>query len=129
VDKNRIEQVFINISMNAAQAMPNGGTLIFRTYTKILSQSDKGVGRRKEDIYKVGETVVLAEVGDTGPGIPEDYLDKIFDPFFTTKRGKGGTGLGLSSVKNIMELHKGQIEIRNNESGGTKVTLVFKIDK
>ena len=129
VDKNRIEQVFINISMNAAQAMPNGGTLIFRTYTTNLSQSDKGVGRRKEDTFKLGETVVLAEVEDTGPGIPEDSLDKIFDPFFTTKRGKGGTGLGLSSVRNIMELHEGQIEIQNKKSGGAKATLMFKIDE
>ncbi len=129
VDKNRVEQVFINISMNAAQAMPNGGTLIFRTYTKNLSQSDKGVGRRKEDAYKLGETVLLAEVEDTGSGIPEEYLNKIFDPFFTTRRGKGGTGLGLPAVRNIMELHEGQIEIQNKKSGGTKATLMFKIDE
>ncbi len=129
IDKNRIDQVFINISMNAAQAMPDGGTLIFRTYTKSISQKDKDVGRRKEDLYKEGETVVIAEIEDTGPGIPEEDLDKIFDPFFTTKRGKGGTGLGLSSVRNIMDLHQGHIDIQNKESGGAKATLMFKIEE
>ena len=61
-------------------------------------------------------------------GIPKDNLDKIFDPFFTTKRNQGGTGLGLSVVKSIIEMHNGKITIRNKEEGaGARVNLTFRV--
>lgn len=108
IDKNRIEQVFLNLFMNAVDAMPAGGNLTIRMYTKSGSE-------------------VMVEVEDTGNGIPQEIIDKVFDPFFTTKRGKGGTGLGLAIVKNIMEMHNGQIEIKNRNEGGTKATLLFEL--
>ncbi len=109
IDKNRIEQVFVNIFMNAAYAMEKGGVLKVRT-------------RLSDDHLRL-----IVEVEDTGCGIDENIIDKIFDPFFTTNRGKGGTGLGLAIVKNIVEMHGGEIEVSNKEEGGVRVIVVFKI--
>jgi signal transduction histidine kinase len=75
----------------------------------------------------VGETLVVCEVDDTGEGIPEDKLPKIFEPFFTTKPTGSGTGLGLSVVKTIIDLHGASIDVRNLPDGGTRVTLMFRI--
>ena len=73
---------------------------------------------------------MIAEIEDTGTGIPEDILGKIFDPFFTTRRGKGGTGLGLPVVRNIMEMHSGIIELVNNpKEKGAKAILMFQAMK
>lgn len=111
IDKNRIEQALVNICLNAAQAMPKGGELSIKTY-------------KREGAKEQG---VIAEIKDTGPGIPADILDKIFEPFFTTKRDIGGTGLGLWVVKNIIELHGGKIEIRNRQgSRGIEVSVFLK---
>ncbi len=127
IDKNRIEQVFINLFMNAVHAMHDGGQLTLRTYSKKLSNPGKSVGRRKNDPFKPGETMVISEIEDTGPGIPKNILDRIFDPFFTTRRDKGGTGLGLSVVRSIIQMHCGKIEIKNKTEGGIKSTLFFKV--
>jgi signal transduction histidine kinase len=128
MDKNKIEQVFVNIFLNAIQAMSEGGTLTIRTYSRKLIELGEGVGHRKEDIFKTGELVAIVEVEDTGPGIPQDVLDKIFDPFFTTKHNKGGTGLGLSVVKSIIDMHKGKIKIENKkQGGGVIVTVMLRI--
>ncbi|MBI3010897.1 MAG: hypothetical protein HYY58_00170, partial [Candidatus Omnitrophica bacterium] len=67
-DRNKIQQAFVNLFLNAIQAMPAGGTLTVRTYTKPLSLLDEHVGRRQSDQFKLGETVVVAEVTDTGSG-------------------------------------------------------------
>jgi len=106
IDKNKIEQVLINLLMNSVQAMPNGGNILIKT-------------------YKSGSQVAV-EIEDSGAGIPKEAMAKIFDPFFTTKRNQGGTGLGLSVVKSIVEMHNGQIEIKNKTAGGVRVKLVFK---
>ncbi len=128
IDKNKIEQVLVNLFMNAIDVMPDGGRLTIRTYAKELTEIEDGAGTRREDIFRVGEKAVIAEIEDSGPGIPEGVLKKIFDPFFTTKRDKGGTGLGLSIARNIMDMHKGKIKIENKKEGsGTKATLIFKI--
>ena len=109
IDKNKIEQVLINLFMNAVQAMPQGGKLLIKTYA-------------------LGDKEVIVEIEDSGTGIPKDNLDKIFDPFFTTKRNQGGTGLGLSVVKSIIEMHNGKITIRNKEEGaGARVNLTFRV--
>jgi PAS domain S-box-containing protein len=126
IDKNRIEQALVNLILNALEAMPQGGRITIRTLAKKLTEIEEGIGFRREDTFKLGETAVVLEVEDTGRGIPEGNLDKIFDPFFTTKRGIGGTGLGLSIVMNIVKLHSGRIEVKNLKVKGIKVTIMFK---
>jgi len=129
VDKNKLEQVFINILLNAAQAMPNGGKIIIRNYDKKLEKITNGIGRREDDYFQVGENAVIIEIEDTGSGISEENLKKIFDPFFTTKGPTGGSGLGLSVTRNIVSMHKGLIDIKSQIGKGTTVTIILKIAK
>jgi two-component system, NtrC family, sensor kinase len=98
-DHDQLRQVFFNITMNACDAMGQGGTLTVRS--RLLPSG----------------TEVEVEVADTGPGIPAEHLGKIFDPFFTTK--EKGTGLGLSVVYGILQRHGGAIEVRCPPEGGT----------
>jgi len=127
LDKSRIEQGFLNLFINAVDAMPGGGQLKIRTYNKELTKVSDEVGPGEGDIFKPGDTAVIAEIEDTGTGIPADILAKIFDPFFTTKQNKGGTGLGLSIVRNVMEVHDGKLKIENRKDrSGVRVTITFK---
>jgi signal transduction histidine kinase len=100
-DAPMLHQSFLNLFINAMQAMPDGGRI--------------GVSLRAEG----GQ--VRVEIEDAGPGIPADLSDKIWDPFFTTK--DKGTGLGLGIVKNIVEAHGGTIRIANREPQGARVTI------
>ncbi len=127
VDKSKLEQVFINIFLNALQVMPEGGNLFLRTYQAKLSKPKKGVGAREEDYFRLGENVLMVEIEDTGTGILPENLKKIFDPFFTTKDQGEGTGLGLSVTRNILIMHKGLIEIESQLGRGTKVIITLKI--
>jgi|YNPNPStandDraft_1061719.scaffolds.fasta_scaffold02563_7 two-component system NtrC family sensor kinase len=106
-DANQLRQVFVNLIVNAAEAMPNGGTLTLAT-------------RVSED----GNSVV-ASVTDTGCGIPKENLSKLFTPFFTTKQLGKGTGLGLAVAYGIIKMHHGQIDVRSTVGKGTtfEVTL------
>lgn len=100
VDRNKMEQVFLNIILNAVQAMDgHKGTLVIKT------SSENGK--------------CLISFSDTGPGIPEVILPKIFDPFFTTKPVGEGTGLGLSVSKSIVEQHNGAIHVKTSQRGTT----------
>ena len=126
LDVNKMQQVFVNLFINAAHAMPNGGELRIKTYAKTLDAPGGRVGRRASDCFRVGERIVVTEVADTGTGIPQEKLPKIFDPFFTTKPTGKGTGLGLTVTKNIVELHGGTIDIQNRPEGGVQVTLWLK---
>ena len=76
-----------------------------------------------------GETLVLTEIEDTGPGLAEEVLPRVFDPFFSTKPVGEGTGLGLSIAKKIMDRHEGNMEIRNAPRGGALVTLALKAER
>jgi signal transduction histidine kinase len=113
LDKSRVEQVFVNLIMNALQAMPNGGKL------NVASSLHSGPD---------GKQWLLARIEDSGPGIPEDILEKVFIPFFTTKRGMGGIGLGIPIVKNIVDMHGGKFEIENRHGAcGVRASVMFTV--
>ena len=110
VDQKQIQQVLMNLFINAAQAMPDGGELSIWAHNNC------------EDDF------VIIEVKDSGCGIPEENIHRIFDPFFTTKAEKKGTGLGLSLVSSIIEKHKGHIDVASEVDKGTtfRVHLMTK---
>jgi len=125
LDRSKIEQVFVNLMINAIDAMPEGGTLTVRTSRRHLMQPGQDVGFRQTDRFRVGEGVVVVEVEDTGTGIDAKTRVRLFDPFFTTKPTGKGTGLGLAVSKTIVALHGGTIQIANREGGGARATVVF----
>jgi len=104
-----IEQVLMNLILNAVQAMKEGGVLSIRTW--------------------VEEGICLVEIRDTGAGIPATVLPKIFDPFFTTKREGEGTGLGLSVSLGIVERHGGKILVDSEVGKGTVFTLWLPVSR
>lgn len=106
VDPNQIEQVFVNMLLNASDAMPSGGKILIKTDTR--------------------ENHVRVTITDTGTGISEANLEKIFDPFFTTKDARG-TGLGLSVSYGIIESHGGKIEVESAVGIGTTVTIILPL--
>ena len=125
LDENKLQQVFINLFMNSAHAMQQNGEIIVSSRFKTLAvQSD--LDRDREHQFKIGETVQVVEVADTGPGINDEDRNKIFDPFYTTKPVGEGTGLGLSVTRNIVNLHEGSIDICNRKNGGASVLMMFK---
>jgi two-component system NtrC family sensor kinase len=122
-DFGQLRQAFVNILMNACEAMPGGGAL--RVVTREATLPGEAAGRRVSLTGKTGPPVRFAEVAisDNGQGIAPEHLSKIFDPFFTTK--EKGTGLGLSVVYGIMEKHSGKIVVDSRVGQGTTVTLRF----
>ncbi len=128
VDRTQIQQVFVNLFVNAIHAMDgHGGMLTVRTFRRQMASSTQSEGSRSAERMWVGDTAIVAEVEDTGTGIPEENLARIFDPFFTTKPTGVGTGLGLPVTKKIIELHGGTIDIKNKPAGGgVRVTVVLK---
>ena len=128
LDQAKIKQVFINLFINAVQAMPNGGSIVLRTHVSEFRRTNLRdcfttlYPRR----FTPEQVVVLVEMDDNGVGIPEELLPRVFDPFVTTKRPGMGIGLGLAVTKHIVDLHGGAIELRNRPEGGARVTLVFK---
>jgi signal transduction histidine kinase len=110
-DADRLQQVLINLLLNAVQAMREGGQIVVET--KTVRRTRPGLEGSAEQKF------VTFSVGDTGIGVPEESRDKIFDPFYTTKDGQGGTGLGLAVCSGIVKEHDGWIDVENNDGGGT----------
>ncbi len=105
--------------------MPSGGVLTVRTRT-VCSDPAHNWGLPGLRTLEAGDALVLIEVQDTGCGIAPENLPKIFAPFFTTKPPGIGTGLGLSVVKKIIELHGGAVLVENAVTGGVRATLILK---
>ena len=104
-DRNHLQQVLLNLSLNACAAMPEGGTLTIST--------------------SAGDGKVLLKVTDTGCGIKREHLDRVFEPFFSTKPVGQGTGLGLSISYGIIRQHDGTLEVQSEEGKGTTFTIVL----
>ncbi len=107
---NQIQQVLLNLMTNARQAMPNGGQLLLKT------------------LHDPSTNSVDLIIRDSGTGIPRDQLSKIFDRFYSTKdgpdeSGKGGTGVGLSTCKDIIDAHRGRIRVESTIGKGTAFTI------
>ena len=111
VDPSQLNAALVNLAINARDAMPNGGELVFRTANRTVSDS-------QQSGMEPGEYVII-EVADTGSGIPESAKEKIFEPFFTTKEPGKGTGLGLSMVYGFVKQSRGHIEVETAAGAGT----------
>ncbi|MBU1853756.1 MAG: PAS domain S-box protein, partial [Candidatus Omnitrophica bacterium] len=125
VDKGKMEQVFLNLFLNAIQAMPKGGTLFIRSYATQLAKSSEETETRTKDSFKPREKAVVVEIEDTGIGISQEDTERIFDPFYTTKGPRGGTGLGLTVTGNIIKMHKALMEIESKLGKGTKFIITL----
>lgn len=141
IDADLITQVLLNVTLNAIQAMPEGGVLRYEVRKVRRKQAPRGPGRRRSDTSSEPPLRRRAadreasgwiehqqiRVSDTGAGIPRGVLAKLFDPFFSTK--PQGTGLGLSISQSIMQEHGGLIEVASREGHGTTVLLNFPVEK
>ena len=122
-DSTQMQQVLLNLCVNARDAMPEGGTLTLGVARTQL----EGDAVRIHPKAKPG-TYVVFSVTDTGTGIPDELLDKIFDPFFTTKPLGHGTGLGLPSVLGIVQRHHGFIHVESKVNEGTTFQVYLPAD-
>ncbi|MCE5242379.1 MAG: ATP-binding protein [Syntrophobacteraceae bacterium] len=107
-DAEQLKEVFVNLILNACEAMVDGGTIIIR---------------EEEGIAEPFGHVLVVRVRDNGPGIPESVLDRVFEPFFSMK--EEGTGLGLSIARRIIEDHHGCLNVRSKEGKGTTFTITL----
>jgi PAS domain S-box-containing protein len=114
-DSTQLYQVLMNLSINARDAMPNGGTLTIGLQNVILTEQESGLHLGAAP----GKYVVMS-VKDSGNGISKDIISRIFDPFFTTKEPGKGTGLGLSSALSIVKSHGGFIDVQSETGKGTE---------
>jgi PAS domain S-box-containing protein len=116
VDQSELELALLNLTVNARDAMPNGGVLTISGQNVKLDERTRGEGGL------VGDFVAL-KLSDTGQGIPPDILARVFDPFFTTKEVNKGTGLGLSQVYGFVQQSGGRVEVESELGRGAAFTL------
>jgi len=118
-DWGQVEQVLLNLCVNAADAMPGGGDLFLKT----MNVTDKDMGAKP---YKISPgAYALLTVRDTGIGMDKETRERAFDPFFTTKGMGRGTGLGLASVYGIVKAHGGYIDVESKKGQGSTFSLYF----
>ena len=127
-DADKMQQVFLNLFMNAMHAMEHGGVLHVSSTLTEVTDADLGTHARDAG-FSVGDRLIRVVIEDSGPGIKPENLSKLFDPYFTTKRQGEGTGLGLSVTRNIVTLHQGSIDLDNRGEGGARAVLLFKPDE
>jgi PAS domain S-box-containing protein len=122
-DATQFHQVFMNLFINARDAMPEGGILTITAENLWVDESDA----RMNFDAKVGSYVAIA-VADTGSGMSEEILEKIFEPFFSTKEPGKGTGLGLSTVLGIIKSHQGFVNVSSQVGKGTSIKIYLPAD-
>jgi two-component system, cell cycle sensor histidine kinase and response regulator CckA len=119
-DQSMLEQVIMNLAVNARDAMPKGGTLTLRTHKVVRSSIPANHQCDGHD----GQYVCLT-AQDNGTGIPPEILQRIFEPFFTTKEPGKGTGLGLATVYGIVKQHGGWVDVQSTPEHGTSFTILL----
>ena len=117
-DPAQLQQVFLNLAVNARDAMPEGGELLFRS-----TVDSPGPRRRPTAADDSTGRAIRIEVTDSGSGMPPDTLHRVFEPFFTTKRRGAGTGMGLAMVYGIVENHQGTIQVESKVGRGTTFSV------
>jgi len=124
-DPNQLEQVLMNLMVNARDAMPDGGLITIKTGVIEIGRN----GFINTSAYIKAGKYILMSVSDTGCGIPAEIRDRIFDPFFTTKEKGKGTGLGLASVYGIVKDHKGYISVQSEVEKGTTFDIYLPVSE
>jgi len=117
LDRTRMEHAFVNLFGNAADAISDRGTLTVRT---TLAAEVNGEPRRPRSL--------IVEIEDTGPGIRPEHLSRLFEPFYTTKPPGQGTGLGLTIVRQLVQIHGGAVTLGNRPTGGARATITLPLD-
>jgi two-component system cell cycle sensor histidine kinase/response regulator CckA len=118
VDESQIEQVIVNLAINARDAMPNGGRLCLQTQNVEFSSK-----QQDGDVEIPGGRYVVLKVSDTGTGMDATTKSRIFEPFFTTKEQGKGTGLGLSTVYGIVKQSDGFVSVSSQPGSGTSFSI------
>jgi len=127
-ERSKIEQVFVNLFLNAISAMEKGGELFVQSYTHRMASTGSNVSSQMTERFRIGDQIVSVEVADSGNGIRDEDAHKLFDPFFSTKSTGDGTGLGLSVTRSIVEMHRGLITLENRSTVlGALARLSFPI--
>jgi PAS domain S-box-containing protein len=119
-DQGQVEQILLNLCVNARDAMPNGGRLHIEVRNHVL---DRSIIRSRETVRQ--GSYVMISVEDSGCGMDEETQKRIFDPFFTTKEIGKGTGLGLATVQSIVKQYGGYIFVRSRPGEGTRFDILF----
>jgi two-component system cell cycle sensor histidine kinase/response regulator CckA len=127
-DRVQLEQVIINLAVNARDAMASKGSLYVRTYNITIDNAynDREYSSPAGDEPIHEGTYVIVEICDTGTGIPDDVVDNIFEPFFSTKDQLSGTGLGLATVYGIIKQIDGHIRFKTIQNQGTCFYILLK---
>ena len=131
IDSAKFEQVLVNLLINAIHATEDEANpkIEIQVLSSILEGVERDEGLRTAHHLRNGDKVVILRLKDNGKGISRENLQKIFDPFFTTKSTGVGSGLGLSVVRKIVELHNGWIDVSNRLLGGVQIAITLKVPK
>ncbi|MFC1671117.1 PAS domain S-box protein [Spirochaetota bacterium] len=124
-DPTQLQNVLLNIALNARDAMPNGGEIIFTT--EVVSLDKKFCEQSPFDVFP--GKFILVDITDSGIGMDEKILKKIFEPFFTTKQTGRGTGMGLAAVYGAIKNHKGAINVFSKTNKGSTFKIFLPLDQ